>query len=162
VDSSQFGNFAEALRTLARRLGRKDVDTETATEAFEDLRSFPWPVVTAALETLRKTSRFFPRPQQLIDACHDASREYHSKAFVKPDNVNHEAGQYACDVCQDTGFERGLECDGTGVCHVGHCGHEGHVNQPHAFTRRCACRPTNPVLIHARALSPRFATTDRS
>lgn len=161
MDSNRFADFADALRRLGHRLGKKDVDTDAVTEAFEDLRSFEWQVVVDAIETLRKTSRFFPRPQQLIDACHEASRAYHSKAFVPPADVDHRAGRYACNVCEDTGFERGLECDGSGACHIGACGKEGGSNTPHPFTRRCGCRATNPVLVHARAMSARFATQDR-
>ena len=144
---ADLGLFRDGLRRLGRVMSRV-VSEELVEDYFADLREFPWASVEAAIEEVRKSSRFWPRPAQLREACLKPMRS--EPVTAMPGYVNHAAERYACDVCQDTGFERGLDCDGTGRCHLGHCGSPGSSNATHAFTRRCACRGTNPVLVRER------------
>jgi hypothetical protein len=142
--------FKLALHRLGRSLGRA-VSEELTEDYFNDLLEFSWPIVEAAMEDVRKTARFWPRPAILREACLKPMR---SEPFTQlPTNVNHAEERYACDVCQDTGFERELTCDGNGACRVGHCGAKGYANLPHDFTRRCGCRATNPILVRERERS---------
>ena len=159
--------FGVSYRKLAARLNAKPLTDDAVNEAYLDCAHWPLEVVDQALEALRTSSRFMPRPVQLIGACQDAARRHASNGGSVPDWVNHDERRYFCDVCDDTGFERRLECDGTGVCHVGRCGqnedadHHKIRNDPHPFTRRCGCRATNPVLAKERDAQRRPAEGER-
>ncbi|MCX6553155.1 MAG: hypothetical protein NTY02_19500 [Acidobacteria bacterium] len=153
--------FTQAYRHMAARLG-KAADGTACMDAFADVRHYPLAVVVTALEHLGKTCRFMPRPVQVIDACGDAARTHATHGGDVPADINHALGVFACPVCEDTGFERRLACPGVGVCHMGHCGHEGQPNTAHAFTRRCACCGWNPVLARERDVMRRPADGDRT
>ena len=150
MSPSDLPTFRDALHRLGRVFSRA-VSEELVEDYFQDLKEFDWRLVEAAIEETRKTAKFWPRPAVLREACLTPMR---SEPFTSmPAYVNHTEERYACDVCQDTGFERGLSCEGNGTCHVGHCGAQGYVNAAHDFTRRCRCRATNPVLVRERERS---------
>ena len=116
------------------------------------------PVVERAFDVVRQSSHFWPKPAALLGACRDlAQRDALTGGVNVPEYVDHQAGVYFCSVCQDTGFERGLVCDGSGVCHLKGCGALGSAVESHPFTRRCACRASNPVLQRERDASRRPA-----
>jgi len=167
MTQDDYADFSQAYTRMATSLSTKPPTTDAITTAYADASAFPLPVVLGALDKIRTTSRFMPRPVQLIDACHDAARSHASNGGYVPEWVNHNEDRYFCTVCQDTGFERDLECDGTGYCRIGRCGQNedaDHVkiqNDPHLFTRRCACRPTNPVLAQFRDATRRPADAGR-
>jgi len=148
------GQDMPAFKTALYRLGRvmnHPVSEALVEDYFGDLREFQWPTVQVAIEDVRKTARYWPRPVVLRDACLKPMGS--EPATPMPAYVNHAEERFACDVCQDTGFERALACDGNGACRVGHCGAAGYMNAPHDFTRRCRCRATNPVLVRERERS---------
>jgi hypothetical protein len=147
VTPSDLPSFKDALHRLGRVMGRA-VTEDLVEDYFQDLKEFEWPLVETALAEVRKTSRFWPRPSAIRAVCLRAPGAEPTTAL--PPWVNHTAERYYCDTCQDTGFERGLECDGAGGCHVGHCGREGYLNHPHGYTRACSCRATNPILVRDR------------
>lgn len=159
--------FCAAYRQLAVSLSAKPPAHEAVQAAYYDACPFPLAAVEDALEVLRKTSRFMPRPVQFIGACQDAARRHASNGGDVPPWVNHDEARYFCTVCDDTGFERRLACDGSGVCRIGRCGKELDADkQPlpspaHPFTRRCSCRATNPVLAKDRDALRRPADGDR-
>jgi hypothetical protein len=160
--------FDAAYRKLAASLSAKPPAPELIEAAYYDACPFPLVAVEAALESLRTSSRFMPRPVQLIGACQDAARRHASNGGDIPAFVDHQREAFYCQVCRDTGFERGLECNGTGLCQIGRCGreeddkHNRIPNDPHPFTRRCGCRATNPVLAKERDAMRRPADGDRS
>jgi hypothetical protein len=57
---------------------------------------------------------------------------------------------YHCIRCEDTGFVRGVACNGTGQCRIGRCGHPGYHNYAHTYTTACHCRADNPILQEQR------------
>jgi hypothetical protein len=162
MTSDERPRFESTYRKLAASLSAKPPDSDALEAAYYDAAHFPLVVVEAALEALRTTSRFMPRPVQLIGACQEQARRHASHGGSIPPWVNHDEARYFCDVCDDTGFERRLECPGTGVCRITGCGAEGHRNGPHTFTRPCHCRTTNPVLAVERDKLRRPADGDRS
>ncbi len=148
--------FSDGLHRLGRAFG-KSVDGELTRDYFDDLRGYSWPLIERALVTVRQKARFWPRPVVILDACMEAARYDAHRGSGVPANVNHDEGRYACEVCEDSGFERALTCPGTGVCSLKGCGVQGASRKPHPFTRHCRCRATNPVLVNERASAKRPA-----
>ena len=152
--------FTESLRRLGRAFN-KPVDAELAGDYFEDLKGYTLGLVEQALTQVRQTQRFWPKPVVILDACIELARKGHHYATAMPVETKDEQGNpvraYACSVCEDTGFERGLICNGYGVCHLKGCNDAGTEHDPHQFTRRCACRASNPVLQRERDASRRPA-----
>lgn len=150
MTDTDLDTFGASYRRMATRLG-KAVDGAVVMEAFRDVREHPLPVVEAALETLGRSCRFMPRPVQVIEACRDHARQRATDGVGVPSWVDHQADVFFCNDCHDTGFAQGLVCDGDGRCHLHGC------HEAHAYTRKCGCRPTNPVLAHQRDLLRRSA-----
>jgi len=152
--------FSAALKRLGRAFG-KDLDAELVGDYWDDLKGYSWPLVERALSQVRQSSRYWPRPVVILDACIEEARKGGHYTTAMPVDTKDEHGNpvrvYACDVCEDTGFERGLVCDGYGVCHIRGCSDQGSEHEPHGFTRRCACRATNPVLMRERDATRRPA-----
>jgi hypothetical protein len=171
MTQTDYGDFAASLHRLGRAFS-KPVEAEMIQDYFDDLKGYSLGLVEEALTHVRQTSRFWPRPVVILDACIEASRARASRSDAVPATVNHDDDRYACDVCLDTGFERKLECDGTGVCRIDACANAwavytqarsanpvADIDRPyaHAFTRRCVCRATNPVLVREREATRRPA-----
>ena len=158
MSRDDFAPFRLALERTAAAYG-KPLATDLTSTYFDDLEAYPLPAVLAALDKARHTGKFFPRVATLRELC-----ATHPAVLVVTDVppwVNHDTGTYFCSNCADTGFLRGLACDGDGRCHLGGCGREGHVNEPHGYTRACSCRPTNPLLRRQREiLTQRLARVD--
>ena len=115
--------------------GLADLNLDTLREAFRD-----------CVEQLK----WFPKVVDLRDAeagVRARQAQVHTKQLVA--RAPEFDARY-CTSCEDTGFVRGLDCPGDGRCHVGRCGHPGHVAYPHGYTRLCSCRATNPVLARQR------------
>lgn len=156
MTDADLDTFSAAYKRLGSRLG-KAPDGAAIMDAFRDVAQHPLAVVEAALEQLGRSCRFMPRPVQLIEACGDAARGHATEGGSIPPWVNHDQGSYFCATCQDTGFVRELTCDGDGRCRIFGCGQPGHANEPHDYTRKCSCRPTNPVLERDRNILRRSA-----
>jgi hypothetical protein len=126
---------------------------------FNDLEAYSLGAVLAAIDKARRTGKFFPRVATLRELC--ATDSQLLTVTDIPPWVNHDEGVYFCSTCDDTGFVRGLECRGDGLCRIGNCGKPAYPNQPHDFTRCCSCRPTNPFLRRLRELqTQRMARTE--
>lgn len=139
--------FSASLKQLGRIMSRV-VGDALVEDYYADLKEFPLDAVQKAIEHVRKNARFWPRPSALREACLLVPGIATVTAI--PHWVDHAAERYFCGVCADSGFARGLECPGDGRCRVGHCGQEGHSTYAHAYTRRCGCVYTNPVLMAER------------
>lgn len=144
--------FSVAYKHLGAVMG-KTIDSDLLMDAFRDTREFPLGLVEQALEDLRRSCRYFPRPAQIIAACRERAHVDSIDGGTIPSWVDHQGEQpkYFCDECQDTGFVLGLACDGYGSCQTPGCGKEARRGDPHTYTRKCACRATNPVLAYERA-----------
>ena len=141
--------FRDHLERTALAYG-KALPTDMVSLYFDDLAAYPLTAVVAAIDKARQSGKFFPRVATLRELCETDSAV--AVATDVPGWVNHDTGMYFCSGCSDTGFVRGLECQGDGACKIGGCGREAHINEPHAYTRKCACRATNPVLVRQREL----------
>ena len=157
MTAADFERFGLAVRRLARSFN-KPVESALVEDWFADLKGFSIGLVERAFDVVRQSSHFWPKPAALLGACRDlAQRDALTGGVNVPEYVDHQAGVYFCSVCQDAGFERGLVCDGSGVCHLKGCGALGSAVESHPFTRRCACRASNPVLQRERDASRRPA-----
>ena len=156
--ASDFQAFRAALERTAAAYG-KALPADVTGTYFDDLLTYPLAAVLGALDKARQSGKFFPRVSTLRELCtSDASVSIQTDV---PMWVNHDEERYWCSVCADTGFTRGLTCAGDGACKLGHCGREGHNQEPHAFTRRCTCRAHNPVLRRQREIvAARTARTE--
>jgi hypothetical protein len=145
---------------LAQAMSKR-IDADLINAYFDDCKGYSITIVEQALGHVRQTARFWPRPVVILDACVEQAREGRHYAGAMPvDGVDAHGipiRAYACSVCEDTGFERGLLCNGHGLCRLKGCKDVGAEHEPHQFTRRCACRATNPVLMRERDASRRPA-----
>lgn len=144
-----FAPFRTALERTGAAYG-KPVPADLSGMYFDDLARFPLAAALAAIDKARQTSKFFPRVATLRELC--ATDSAVAVATDVPGWVNHDAGQFFCTSCDDTGFVRRLACAGDGKCRIAGCGREGHANAPHDYTRLCPCRGTNPILLRQREL----------
>jgi hypothetical protein len=160
MTQADFATFKTALDRTAMAYS-KALPTDLAATYFGDLDTYPLQAVLAAIEKARREGKFFPRVATLRELC-----ATHSQVLVTTDVpafVNHDQGVYFCQDCADTGFVRGLLCDGDGRCHIGGCGKAGHTVYAHVFTRFCSCRGTNPVLLRqSELIAQRTAKVDAS
>lgn len=153
-----FAAFKAALERTAAAYG-KALPTDLVSTYYGDLEGFPLAAVLAALDKARHVGKFFPRVATLRELC--ATDSAVAVATDIPAWVNHDEGAYWCKDCDDTGFVRRLTCAGDGACHIAGCGRQGHVNEPHDYTRMCRCRGENPVLRRQRELmAARTAKTE--
>lgn len=136
--------LSDALHVLGRAFSHP-VDSEDVEDVFRDLRDFPLGVVTTALDTLRKTSRFWPRPHALIDACREAQAAMTQRVALPPDWQAREPGDKWCPECQDTGWLT-RTCPGDQTCL------RPKAHYAHAFVVPCGCRRHNPVYQHEHPL----------
>jgi hypothetical protein len=157
--------FSVAYRRLGSALlaQGKTITTEMLMEAFTDTRGFSLETVEAALDTLRRTVRFFPRPAQLLEACRDAAHVGSLDHGGIPSWVDPLGNppRYFCDACQDTGFVLYQTCAGHGACGVPGCGKAARTAGEHPYTKKCTCRAQNPVLAYERAKLRRAPIDDR-
>lgn len=143
-----------AFRDLMRRAGvafNAAVDDAQLAVYWDGLNDLELATLTEAFKDCQESLRFFPRIVDLRDAEFGVrsrgEQQAHKQLLAKAPEDPH---QVYCTSCEDTGFERGLDCPGDGRCHVGNCGRPGHLSYPHPFTRKCYCRPSNPVLAKQR------------
>jgi hypothetical protein len=139
--------FSASLKRLGRVMSRVVAD-DLVEDYFVDLKEFPLDTVDRALDHVRKSARFWPRPGVIREACLLVPGV--RSATCIPSWVDPVAEAYFCSDCSDSGFVRGLECAGDGRCHVGHCGQQVGQTGPHPYIRRCGCVRTNPVLMRER------------
>ena len=144
-----FAAFKAAIERTGTAFS-KALPSDLVSTYYRDLDAYPLPAVLAALDKARQSGKFFPRVATLRELCQSDSAV--TVGTDVPGWVNHDEGIYFCSGCADTGFVRGLTCQGDGTCHIGGCGREGHATDVHGYTRRCDCRPTNPVLRRQREL----------
>ena len=149
MTTNDLAAFRSALERTAAAYS-KALPSDLTSTYFDDLEAYPLAAVLAALDKARQSGKFFPRVATLRELCASDSRVMVPTDI--PPWVNHSEGIYFCSACNDTGFLRGLECAGTGTCHIGHCGVPGYANHPHGYTRFCSCRSTNPILRRQREL----------
>jgi hypothetical protein len=161
VTQNDYPAFKAALVRLGRVMSHPTSE-DVVQDYFSDLQEFPLENVGLALDHVRKTSKFWPKPSVIREACLLVPGVTHITGV--PSWVDPVAEKYFCGTCDDTGFVRGLSCAGDGTCHIGHCGQMAGRVFEHTYTRRCGCVATNPVLMRERDLQrQRMAPTqDRS
>lgn len=150
--------FNEAISRLARVMD-KSASADLLEDYYHDLREFDLAQVLRAIDHARQSSRFWPRPAVLREACRQPRQDAPGTAI--PAWVDPVAGVHWCDACADTGFVLGLECPGDGACHMRSCGRLGDQSHTHAYTRRCGCLSTNPVIAHDRDEQRKRANTQQ-
>ena len=142
-------DFAASLKRLGRTMSRV-VAEDLVEDYFSDLKEFPLDCVNKALDHVRKTARFWPRPSVIREACLLVPGV--ASVTSVPHWVDPAADVYFCNACCDSGFMQGLTCDGDGRCHIGHCGQTAGQMHTHTYTRRCGCVSSNPVMMRDRDL----------
>ena len=154
MTDNDLDDFSVAFRHLGSVLlpVGKSINSDMLMDAFRDLQEFPLATVVAALEKVRRSARFFPKPAVLIDTCRELAHVGSIDRGGIPDWVDHNGldPKYFCDLCRDTGFVRDLHCDGYGACHTPGCGKDVRRGESHDYTRKCSCRRDNPVLVYER------------
>ena len=110
----------------------------------------PLDEIEAAATTLVKSSRYFPKPVDWLEA---AQRERRTKRFEKftppvitPDGTTETT--YYCYHCQDTGWRPGCGCDLGRLGLTKRC--PAHPYERYGMPypeplKACACRATNPA-----------------
>lgn len=146
TDRSAFGVvFGRVSRTFNRKL-----DAATCSDYFEALQAVPIEDIEAAAVTLVKSSRFFPKPVDWLEAAQRERRpsrngfEKFTPPVVLPDGTTETS--YHCHHCQDTGWRPGCGCDLGRLGITKRC--PGHpyefYGQPYPEPlKACSCRPTN-------------------
>jgi hypothetical protein len=147
VTDAERPQFDTDLLRMARVFGQSPTG-EVLGDYFDDLKDYPLATVQNAISHCRKTSKFWPRPAVLREACTMIPGV--SVSTIVPAWVNHNADVYFCKDCDDTGFVLRLECPGDGRCGIGNCGKLGSNGHAHDYVRRCHCRSSNPVLLRDR------------
>jgi hypothetical protein len=127
--------FHHAITSLGLAFHR-ELDDADFERFAADLDDIPIDRLEAACLHLRRHSKRFPTVAHIREQV-DLLPRVEAHALVshvrsRPDDPPH------CALCEDTGWELGLWCEG------GSCGRTK-VHGAHSFTRVCRCRGANPV-----------------
>lgn len=131
-----FDDFVKIFNRLSVALrAQADESGATLRVYFEALKDLPLALLASSATMLMKESgrRFFPTTAEWRTAAEkiqiDQRRQF---AAREPRDWQTE-----CENCDDTGWERFVECTGDETC--------GRKNPhlPHSYVRVCPCRPTN-------------------
>ncbi len=140
------GPAFEAIFTRVQKLYGKAKDAEMALAYFSALVDLPLTVVDAAAHALIKTSRYFPRPVDWLEAAYQLEKP--TPGFAKERWAKTASGEtvptFVCGRCQDGGWRWECGClfemvenkcpthgTGSSVCRMP--------------VRHCECRDTNPL-----------------
>lgn len=103
---------------------------------FEALRDLPLAALETSANVLMRQQgrRFFPTTAEWRTEAEKAAYADLKRAVT---GGREEPWKHDCRDCEDTGWVRGLTCDGGSTCG------RKHKHQAHDYTLACPCRPTN-------------------
>lgn len=141
---------------LSMLFGKKP-DAEMCQEYFESLMDLPLVLVTDATTSLKKSSRFWPKPVDWREACYKL--EPIKKGFAPERWVHTADGQrvatYVCLKCNDGGFRWECGCafeDVDGKCST----HKTGSSASRMPVTPCECRDTNPEWLMKNRTTHKF------
>lgn len=143
--------FLTTFKRVARTFGRK-IDDATCEDYFSALAAVPIDEIESAAESLVKSSRFFPKPVDWLEAA-QRSRKRGGGGFQKfTPPILREDGTtettYHCHHCQDTGWRPGCGCDLGRLTLTKRC--PAHPYERYGMpypepVKPCDCRGNNPA-----------------
>jgi hypothetical protein len=135
LTSDEAARLHRSLAALAMGFGRKLDDADY--DRFEaDLADLPIDRIEDACLHLRRHSKRFPTVAHIREQADLLPR--HVPALPRAALPSTPDDPAYCAVCEDSGWELGLWCEG------GSCGRT-RAHGPHSYTRPCRCRSSNPV-----------------
>jgi hypothetical protein len=168
----RFGRLMAALTTMKRRDALSDFDMRVYEAETVDI---PLPLLTTAVDTLLKTSVWFPTVAELREACDVARRALplpkvvgQSLLLSAPLEVQVPgSGQripitrewrYHCEACSDTGWKSWWCGDAppNPWMERGRCQRETE-HLAHEWVAECQCRDSNPSVLRKREAQARMA-----
>lgn len=134
-----------AIFSRLNMLYGKKPDADMGNEYFEALQELPMTLVQDAVASLRKTSRYFPRPVDWLEAAYKL--EPIKKGFAPERWVHtadgHRVATVICLSCNDTGWAHECGCPFEDVS--GKCEQHGTGSSASRMpVVACVCRDTNP------------------
>jgi hypothetical protein len=141
--------FADVFARVARTFNRK-LDASVASDYFTALEAVPFDEIEDAAATLVKSSRYFPKPVEWLEAAQRSRKPKRFEKFTPP--VIAADGRtettYHCHWCKDTGWRPGCGCELGRLDLLWKC--PAHPYQRHGITypepmKPCACRHSNPT-----------------
>lgn len=137
--------FAEVMGVLARQL-RAELDESTVRDYYTALSRYPLDALRTAQEAFSREPgrKWMPTTGEWSEKASWCQMEAIRKAMPP---ARETPWRDECAECGDTGWIRGLACDGA---ETGACG-RGRPHAAHPYTRMCPCRQTNQTYQrHAR------------
>jgi hypothetical protein len=148
------------FQAIFKRVGRlynKPYDGEMNTAYFEALKELPLTVVDAASHALVKSSRYFPRPVDWLEAAYKIDTP--KPGFAVNRWVTTAGGErtatYVCLKCNDGGFRWQCGCafeDVDGKC----AEHKTGSSASRMPVTPCECRDTNPEWLMKNRTTHKF------
>ena len=139
------GSAFLAIYTRVCKLWDRPVKEDVAVEFFDALKELPLAIVDEAGRAVCKTSRFFPKPVDWLDAAYKLDRP--KPGFAKERWAVMASGErvatYVCLKCNDGGFRWECGClfeDVDGKCQT----HGTGSSASRMPVTQCECRSTNP------------------
>jgi hypothetical protein len=135
----------------------KKPDAEMGNEYFDALKELPLVIVTDAVASLRKTSRFFPKPVDWLEAAYKL--EPIKKGFAPERWVKTAEGDTVhtviCLKCNDTGWRWECGCEFESVYNK--CATHGTGSSASTMpVTHCECRETNPEWLMKNRTTHKF------
>lgn len=156
--------FFELFSRVSRTFNRKP-DAELCGDYFTALEAVPFDDVQAAADGLLKTSRYWPKPVDWLEAAQRARRGKSFSQFTAPVVVaDGEDAIYHCHQCLDTGWRPGCGCELGRLDMSRRCpAHpfERHGTKYPEPLKACACRATNTRWQHGHPVMYVGAETHR-
>jgi hypothetical protein len=138
----------EVIFVRVQKLYGKPKDGEMCRAYFDALQELPIAVVDAAAHALIKTSKFWPKPVDWLDAAYLIDKP--KAGFARERWAKTASGEtvytYICHHCADTGFRPECGCPFDSM--YGKCDEHGTGSSASRMPMKpCACRETNPEFL---------------
>jgi hypothetical protein len=139
-----------AIFERVQRIHGKPKDGAMALEYFEALKGLSLHIVDTAAKQVVKTSRFFPKPVDWLEAAYTLEKP--KPGFAKERWATTASGEtvptFVCLKCNDTGWRLECGCEFESV--YGKCDQHGTGSSASRMpVLPCHCRDTNPVWLEA-------------
>lgn len=142
--------FFTTFRKVARTFNKKITD-DVCTDYFDALEAVPIDEIEAAADTLVKTSRYWPKPVDWLEAAQRSQK--HGREFtrftppvVMPDGTTETT--FHCVQCRDTGWRPGCGCELGRLDLTKRCPEHPYSRHDMPYPeplKACACRDSNQV-----------------
>lgn len=131
---------------VATRLHADEIDPAMQVIYFEGMTDLPIDAIEIAADDLGRESNWFPK---LAEWRQRALREKFALAMNALPSA--DPSKLWCEVCQDTGWERGV-CEAGARCGRPRCVHAA-AEYTHTYAKACECRSTNAMYLRDRVAS---------